>query len=576
MDPVEEIKARLNIDDVVGGYVHLRQAGRNFKGLCPFHEEKTPSFMVSTEKGIYHCFGCGEGGDMFSFVEKMEGLEFRDTLERLAQQAGVELPEREGDGGKQKHHKQRLREALAAAAQYYHIQLGRSSSAREYVTTRRELTSDTIKKFKVGYAPGGNQRIVQFLKGHGFSEQELIDAGLARRRGHKLQDTFRRRIMVPFFDSTGYIIGFTGRVVDDDSLPKYLNTPQTPLFDKSRFIFGLYQAKESIRSSNEAVIVEGNLDVLRSHQAGASNVVAVSGTALTVQQIKQLSRLASTITLAFDADSAGAGATERALPLAQEAGVDLYIASLPPGTDPDDVIRDDPGEWKRIIDTKSYVMEWLLQLLPAMYDTSTAQGKKELTNRATSVLRRLRDPVEQEHYVRQVADIVGAAPATITKKLHKEETTPKPTTASAQHQRATPEHDEVNTVAEALLSMAMVYPDVRAALAEARIDRLPQHLQTVAAFLQRNEGVIATDNIPGDLQPVENYVKILLLRGEEEYGTWATLDRQIEAFSLVHRLNELQTKRYKQHLSQQIAAAEAAGDYDLRKKLLKEFNQLNA
>lgn len=575
MDPVEEIKERLSIDEVVGSYVQLKQAGRNFKGLCPFHEEKTPSFMVSTEKGIYHCFGCGEGGDIFSFVEKMDGLDFRDTLQRLAQKANVELPQYQGGNEKQKQHKQRLREALSAAAQYYHIQLGRAREARDYVTNQRELVAETVKDFKVGYAPGGNQRIMQFLGKHGFTEQELLDAGLIKKRGGRMQDVFRQRIIIPFFDTSGSIIGFTGRVLDE-GVPKYLNTPQTPLFDKSRFIFGLYQAKEHIRSSNEAVIVEGNLDVLRSHQAGVRNVVAISGTALTKQQIKQLSRFATTITLAFDADSAGAGATERALPLAQEAGVSLYIASLPPGTDPDDVIRRDSSEWQRIIDNKAYVMDWLLQLLPAVYDVNSAQGKKALTDRAASVLRRLQDPVEQEHYVKQVADMVGSAPATITKKLTSEsKTSPRPSSSSASRRKEAPEHDEAETVANALLSMAAVYPDTRTALSESTIERLPEYMQAAATYLRDSEETLDIDSLPKELQSVANYVKILLLKGEEEYGSWAALDRQVEAFSLVHRLNELQTKRYKQHLSQQITAAEAAGDYDLRQKLLKEFQQLN-
>jgi DNA primase len=574
MDPVEEVKARLGIDEVVGGYVQLKQAGRNLKGICPFHAEKTPSFMVSTEKGIYHCFGCGEGGDIFSFVEKMDGLEFRETLQRLAGKANVELPQYQGGNQQQKEHKKRLYEALSTAAQYYHVQLGRSDKAKAYVTDERQMTPETIKDFQIGYAPGGNRRLIQFLGKHGFSQQEILDAGLARKRGQTLQDVFRRRIMVPFFDNSGSVIGFTGRLLDD-GVPKYLNTPQTPLFDKSRFIFGLYQAKEHIRASGQAIVVEGNLDVVRSHQADIRNVVAISGTAITRQQLKQLARFANTVTLAFDADSAGATATERALPLAQEAGVALYIAGLPPDADPDDVIRRDPAEWQRIIDNKTYVMDWLLQILPAMYDGSSARGKKELTDHAASVLRRLEDPVEQEHYVNQLADLVGTAPATIAQKVASGTSKPRQPAPTDLEKESAPAADEVETVAEAVLSMAAVYPDVRGALAEATVARLPEQMQTAAAYLQSHEEELDPDNLPKELHQVENYVKILLLRGEEEYGSWATLDRQVEAFSLIHRLNELQTKRYKHHLSQQIAAAEAAGDYDSRKKLLTEFQQLN-
>lgn len=577
MDPVEEIKDRLSVDEVVGGYVQLNQAGRNFKGLCPFHEEKTPSFMVSTEKGIYHCFGCNEGGDIFSFVEKMEGLDFRGALELLAPKAGVELPQYEGGGEEKKQHKQRLREALSTAAQYYHIQLGRSQAAKSYVKEKRGITDETIKQFKVGYAPGGGSQLVGFLKKHGFTQQELLDAGLARQRGDNLWDVFRDRVVLPFFDVSGYVIGFTGRALNDslDKGPKYLNTPQTVLFDKSRFVFGLYQAKESIRTNGEAVIVEGNLDVLSSHQAEVKNVVAVSGTALTTAQIKQLSRLADTITLAFDADSAGVKATERALLLAQEVRTSLYVSSLPNEDDPDDVIRRDPKEWERIIENKVYAVDWLLNVLSLSYDMESAQGKKQLTDRAAEVLQKLNDPVEQEHYVQKVAEMVGVAPSAVIQKLSKLRSQSSKSRKPAPAKQAKPEHDDTDVVANALLCLAAAYPDTRGALKEVVTEHLSPDKQTVVGYLRQNDAPLDTENIPEELQSTVNYVKILMLKGEEEYGSWASLDRQVEAFSLVHRLNKLQTKRYKQHLSQQIAAAEAAGDSGLRQELLKEFNQLN-
>jgi DNA primase len=414
------------------------------------------------------------------------------------------------------------------------------------------------------------------LQKQGFAQQEMIDAGVARRRGNGIQDVFRERIMVPFMDTTGHVIGFTGRVLDEAALPKYLNTSQTPLFDKSRFIFGLYQAKEAIRNSGEAVVVEGNLDVLRSYQAGIANVVAISGTAITRQQLKQLSRFAGSITLAFDADAAGMKATERALPLAQEVGVALYIAGLPSDADPDDLIQRDPQEWQRVLDNKMYVMDWLLSLLPSMYDTSTARGKKELTDRAAAVLGRLEDPVEQEHYVHQVADLVGAAPATVMQKIRSgTPRSPRPKQQTGKGPPASSSRDEVETVASAVMALAAAYPDVRSALQELSVEQLPASFRTVAQYLQEHEAELLPEQLPQELQSEADYVKILLLKGEEEYGSWAALDRQVEAFSLVHRLRELQTKRQKQQLSQRIAAAEAAGDYDLRRQLLEEFNQLN-
>lgn len=575
MDPVEEIKDRLDVDEVVGGYVQLKQAGRNFKGVCPFHEEKTPSFVVSPEKGVYHCFGCGEGGDIFTFVQRMDGLDFRQALERLGEQAGVELPDRGGREGERTQYKQRLREASAAAAQYYHIQLGRSSAAKEYIQTKRQFSNETIKTFQLGYAPSGGRRLVQFLGKQGFSNQELIDAGLARSYRGQLQDMFRERIMVPFFDVSGHVIGFTGRALGE-AMPKYLNTPQTALFDKSRFVFGFYQAKDSIRSQGEAVVVEGNLDVLQSHQAHVSHVVAISGTALTKAQVKQLGRLGETITFAFDADSAGLKATERALPLVQEAGIDLYVVRLPEGQDPDDVIRHNPADWERLLSEKTYVVDWLLKELVQMYDINSAQGKRQLTNRAVPVLQRLQDSVEREHYVQRLADMVGVAPATIAQKLQDGTSEPESPRAAETAKPPAPPRHEIATVATALLCLSVTYPDTRKALGGVADEFLDEATCALFEHLRSSGQDLSEGETPKELHAYTNYVNILLLRGEEEYGQWSALDRQVEAFSLAHRLHELQTKHKKQHLSQQIAAAEAAGDDTRRQALLQEFNDLHA
>ncbi|MEX0749063.1 MAG: DNA primase [Candidatus Saccharimonadales bacterium] len=575
MDEVAEIKDRLGVDEVVGEYVQLKPAGSNFKGLCPFHNEKTPSFMVSPDKGIYHCFGCGEGGDIFTFVEKVDGLTFREALEKLASKAGVELAERSGANTQAaKDHKARLYSVLETAAQYYHIQLSRSSVAREYVTERRSLSEATIKQFRLGWAPPEGSRLTHFLTKQGFTDKELLEAGLARRRGSQLQDLFWGRIMVPFFDVQGRIIGFTGRVLGE-GMPKYLNTPQTQLFDKSRFVFGLYQAKESIRTQDESVVVEGNLDVLSSHQAGVARVVAVSGTAVTLPQLKQLARLSDKVTFAFDADSAGIKACMRAVPLAQEVGINLSVVTLPAGSDPDDVIRANPKQWQQLLSDKQYVMDWLIEALAVDYDLATAEGKRDFTSSIADSLRRLRDPVEQEHYIKLLADMTAVAPATVKDKLSQVSPGGSATLKRVKAvSTATPTHDEVTTVSTALLSLAVTYPDVRGALKEVKPEQLDDFAIQLLAYLREHGEDITDSAIPEELLPLENYVKILLLRGEEEYGSWALLDRQVEAFSLTHRLQELQTKRHRQRISQEIAAAEAAGDDDLRRKLLKQYQSL--
>ena len=573
MDAVDEVKQRLSIEDVVGRYVQLKRTGGNFKANCPFHEERTPSFVVSPDKGVYHCFGCGEGGDMFTFVQRMDGLDFRQTLERLAQEAGVELEETQ-QAASRSQYKQTLKEALRLAAQYYHVQLGRNQDAHRYVTETRALQPATIKRFQLGYAPGQGNRLYRFLsQKHGFSEQQLLDCGLIRYRRGKVEDVFRQRLVVPFFDTSGQVIGFTGRALGDFN-PKYLNTSQTQLFDKSRFVFGLYQAKDAVRSRGEAVVVEGNLDVLQSHQVGVEYVVALSGTALTKQQMQQLGRLTSTVTFAFDGDSAGIKATERSLPIAQDVGVDLYIVNLPEGEDPDDLIRRAPSQWQQLLEDKHYVMDWLLEQLRHSYDATTATGKRQLTDRAVSVIQRLQDPVEQEHYTQAVADMVGAAPATVAQKVQhgRDDATPKTPRASSTAKQPKDEHQ---TVLEALLSLTATFPDTRSALDKVTGMDIGEVEQVILEYISGHEQPLQVEGLPDGLREHANYVNILLLRGEQSYGDWATLDRQVEAFSLSHRLNRLNMKRKRNQLSQAIAAADAAGDTEQRNRLLEEYNQLN-
>lgn len=576
MDAVADIKDRLSIEEVVGDYVQLKNAGSNYKGLCPFHQEKTPSFIVSPDKGIFHCFGCDSGGDIFTFIQKADGLEFREALEVLAQKAGVELPEKGGENTQAaKKRKARLQEALNTAAQYYHIQLSKNEGAKDYVQQQRQFSNDTIKDFKLGWAPAEGGRLVNFLRSKGYKDEELIDVGLAKQQNQSLRDLFWGRIMVPFFSNQGQIIGFTGRVIDE-GMPKYLNTPQTRLFDKSRFIFGLYQAKPGIKSADEVVIVEGNLDVISSYQAGVKNVVALSGTALTHAQMKMLSRLTSNVTFAFDADAAGIRATERSISLAQEAGVNLSVVTLPGDSDPDDIIKADPEKWRHLLEEKQYVIDWLINTFRHDYDLDTAAGKKDFTSRISDSLRQIKDPVEQEHYINTVADITNVAPAAIANKLSQKTVTQKNPYKRVKGEAAdATSHDDVTTVATALLSLAVAYPETRSALEDTDTQFLEDSLADILEYTKNSSENISSSSIPKDLQDKENYVKILLLRGEEEYGPWALLDRQVEAFGLAHRLQELQNRRNKQRLSREIAAAEAAGDNELRQKLLKQYQSLN-
>jgi DNA primase len=378
MDEVVEIKQRLEIAEVVGAYVPLKQSGRNLKAPCPFHQEKTASFMVSPEKGIYHCFGCGEGGDIFSFVQKMEGLDFRGALEMLARKAGVELKERRGDNSAARKLQARLLDAHELAVKYFQASLVQNQKALDYVVKKRGLNRETIKTFQIGYAPDSWEALTGWLRKKGFTAAELLQAGLAGQKEGRstVYDLFRGRIMFTICDREGRPVGFTGRVLDD-SVPKYLNTPQTPLYDKSQLIFGLHLAKEAVRQSDEVVLVEGQMDVVASHQAGVKQVVAASGTALTVDHLRTLSKLTKNIKLAFDADRAGLAATERAIEMGQRLGLTLNMVVLPDGVkDADELISQDVEAWRQAILGAKYIVDYLFERFERDFDLTTAVGKR--------------------------------------------------------------------------------------------------------------------------------------------------------------------------------------------------------
>ena len=403
-DAKEEIKSRLAVEDVVGQYVELKRAGRNLKGRSPWGVDKTPSFMVSPEKGIWHDFSANKGGDIFTFIMEVEGISFKEALEKLAARAGVELTKYSGSDSAVTKRKIRAREALALATKYYQACLVRNKSVCEYVFYKRNLNRATVSEFKIGYAPASGKALTNVLKKRGFTEQELDTAGLLNRFK---TDLFRDRMTVPFIDTSGNVIGFTARILKDGE-PKYLNTPETILFNKSKFIFGLYQAKEAIRRSGFVVIVEGNMDVISSHQAGVKEAVATSGTAMTEQHLKTLSNLTSDIRLAYDGDEAGIKATERAIMLAGDLGVDLTVISDYHGAkDPDELIQKDPKLWQKAVQSSIPAVDWLLQKYEEDLDLTTAPGKRKYSDIALKLLSYINDEVERAAYEEKVAKKLG-------------------------------------------------------------------------------------------------------------------------------------------------------------------------
>ncbi len=436
---VATVKSKLDIVEIVGESVSLRKAGTTFKGLCPFHSEKTPSFVVTPARESWHCFGCGLGGDIFSFVMQREGIDFPEALRRLAARAGVEIDERTG---REEARRKRLRDVLEAAVAFYHrvlVETRYGQPALDYLRGRG-FTDETIATFQLGWAPDGWETLTKALRAkRGATDDELETVGLAvRGRRGTLYDRFRGRIIFPIRDAAGYATGLGGRILEEagephaaatatraavvgardgmpDRGPKYLNSPATPLFDKSRSLYLIDRARRALRKTGRAVIVEGYTDALMAHQAGFTNVVAALGTALTAAQVELITRYAPSIALAYDVDPAGQsagtfGATELTALIAevQRSGArigltEVGVVRLPEGRDPDEVIRDAPATWEAATAAPQPIIDFLIEYFAARHDPRTVQGRKRLVEAVAPTLRRIGDPVERSAYVQALA-----------------------------------------------------------------------------------------------------------------------------------------------------------------------------
>lgn len=558
-DAKEEVRSRLNIEDVIGEYVQLKRAGRNFKGLSPFTSEKTPSFYVSPDKHIWHDFSSNKGGDVFSFVMEVEGMDFRAALEHLARKAGVDLSMYDTKGNQEiSKRKKRLLEANEMAANYYQQSLIKNQHAIDYVFKKRGLSKKIVQDFRIGYAPSAGDALVRFLIKKGFTPKELSDAGFVNRFDG---DLLRGRMTIPLMDSVGQVIGFTGRIIiDEPKAPKYLNTPQTLLYDKGRHVFGLSQAKESIRAYDYAVIVEGNLDVISSHQAGISQVVATAGTAITENHLRALVRLTSHIKLAFDGDKAGLAATERAIPIAQSVGAELSIVTMPDfAKDPDELIQRDPKLWQKAIDEAIPAVDWVLRQYSLREDLNTAAGKRKFTTAALDVVKMLSDSVEQEYYISQIAKYSDSSVDAIKEKL-----------AHGSEQAKKVYKNVVGQVTDVVQDSASLQDNL---LAAALIDGATHDLfrqvdietfsgderRAVVKFLAESDGRAVRDT-PEELKKHDIYVKILLLKADARYADWNDQDRYFETARLIRQVATEHKKKQKDILTEQLRDAETIGD----------------
>ena len=576
MDAVAEVKSRLNIEDVVSEYVQLKRAGRNFKGLSPFTNEKTPSFIVSPEKQIWHDFSSGRGGDMISFIEAVEGLDFKGSLELLARKAGVDLSAfHQSKGASNNKLKERLFEAVEAAVSYYQVQLTKHESPLRYVREARGYEKQTLLDFRFGYSPNGTDNLKRYLNDKGFTDEELVKSGLCTKRDRGVIDMFRDRLMIPLRDTQGRPVGFTARQLKaDKNAPKYINTPATLLYDKGRQLFGFSQAKEHIRKSGYVVVVEGNLDVVASHQAGISQVVASAGTALTTQHLKTLQRFTGDVRLACDDDRAGQEAAERTIPLAQSLGIELSFIKIPSGKDPDELIKEDPNKWLQIVESPLYMVDWLIERISESVDLKTAPGKRQFTTRVLDIVKALKDQVEQEHYIRIIADMTNTSVESVNKKFTSQSQAnsgvrlKKPKIDASEAEPA--ELTEHRVRLQHYLSIVHAVPDLRGELHD-----MPKDMFTDEAWQY-----IESTNFFENVDNTSEYGKILTLLFEETYQHTEHDELDYQVKQLLARLIEFYTRYKKNSILKQLENAsdseeasllQAVQDLEnLRKKLIQK------
>jgi len=576
MDAVSEVKSRLNIEDVISEYVQLKRTGRNFKGLSPWTNEKTASFIVSPEKQIWHDFSSGKGGDMFTFVQEMEGLDFRGTLEHLARKAGVDLEQfSTGKPGTSAKLKERAYEALDLAAKFYQKQLTANRKAIDYLSKERGFSRETILAWRLGYAPNTGFALTNFLSKQGFTTDEMNRAGLVFQRARHSSDMFRGRIMIPLADASGRIVGFTARLLEDEpDAPKYINTPQTVLYDKSRQVYGLHLAKESIRKDGFVVVAEGNLDVIMSHQAGVANVVASAGTAMTEQHLKILKRFTGDIRLSFDADRAGINATERIIPLAQKVEVSLKIITIKGAKDPDELIRKDVKLWSDAVNKAEYAPDWLIDRYKSEVDLKTAAGKKAFTDALLSTIRRLSDPIEQEHYMKITARLTDTSFEAVKAKFAHQPTAQqvlrRPKTANTPIDKAQVEYRRLQ---DHLLAMLLMQPKLRRLIKQCKAEFFSDGPQRrIFLFLKENPDYKGDPKISAQLQPDADYVKILVLQFEEIYQDLPLDELEEQATGLKHRLVDRYVKIQKHEL---MVAMRATKDDKEVESLVRKVDKLN-
>jgi DNA primase len=477
MSVITDVKQKLDIVELVSEYVTLQKAGRNFKSLCPFHSEKHASFFVFPEQQSWHCFGaCGTGGDIFSFVMKKEGVDFGQALRLLAERGGIILSPREVSSKVEDEKRDKLFQINEVATEYYHHLLLSSKSgerARSYLA-RRKITPETIKDFRLGFSPDTWETIKNYLLDKGYTEKEVAEAGLTLEKEEgRTYDWFRNRLMFPICDIQGRVTGFGARVLDN-SLPKYINSPQTLIFDKGSILYGVDKAKSAIRKKDLAIIVEGYTDVLTAHQHGWQNVVGSMGTSLTENQVGGIKRLTKNITLALDADLAGEEATLRGKAILAHSDAEANVILLPPGKDPDEVIKGAPPLWEKLVGQAIPILDFAFQSVISKVDINKARDKSVAVQKLLPSIYEIKDPVQQSHYLRKLARELRIEESAIRSALRELKTGKKRPQISKSSEQSRSSRQLVSSrIEERCLALLLQYPELRPLISEL----LPEHFE---------------------------------------------------------------------------------------------------
>jgi len=576
-NPIEEIKNRLDIVDVIGSYIKLKKAGANYTALCPFHSEKKPSFFVSPSRQIWKCFGCGLGGDVFAFIKEIEGVEFGDALKILAKRAGVELrpirPELRTE-------RQRLYEICELACKFFEKQLQESKTGKavKNYLLKRAINEDSQVLWRLGYAPDKWHDLSNFLVSRGYKREEIIKAGLAiKDEKGNFYDRFRKRIIFPIFDLNSQVIGFGGRVFKSqipnlksqklEEVAKYINIPNTLLYDKSRILYGLDKAKVAIRKENSCILVEGYVDVILSFQSGIKNIVSVSGTALTPYQLNILKRYSDNLLLAFDMDVAGDSATKRGIDLAQEKGFDIKIVLLPAGKDPADVISENPKDWKEFLAKAKSILDFYFDNTFSQFDKKSPEGKKEIAKILLPVLKRIPNQIVRFYWVQKLAGELGVREKDVLAELEKIKIQAKEPELSASKRRKKTRRELLE---EKIVSLAIREPENIKLLKKGDFKLFSPVIKEILSSLQKLG--LDFDQLQKTL-PTASFERLNFLALEAEIKEKQG-DFKKEFADCLREMKRLETKKELREISQKIKEFEEKGEVKKAEQLTKKFNAL--